>query len=111
MRASWNHLLLLAAAALLEAAGDALVRAGLAGHTTAARVAWLGAGALVLFAYGLAVNLPGWDFGRLLGAYVAFFFVTAQVINALVFGQLPGLSILCGGALIVTGGLLIVVWQ
>ena len=104
-------LLWLAAAALLEAGGDALVRTGLIQQSTPTRAAWMAAGALVLFAYGTAVNAPGWDFGRLLGAYVAVFFVTAQLINAAIFRQAPSSPVLCGGVLIVAGGLLIAVWQ
>ena len=57
-----------------------------------------------LHAYGVAVNAPGWDFGRLMGVYVAVFFVTAQVINLVAFGVGPGLPVLAGGALIVSGG-------
>jgi len=49
-------------------------------------------------------NAPPWDFGRLLGVYVAFFFVVAQLISWLGFGQKPTPMILLGGALIVIGG-------
>ena len=68
-------------------------------------------GALILFAYGCVVNLPRWDFGRLLGVYVAAFFVVAQVINWLGFGQKPTLPLLVGGSLIVGGGLVITLWR
>ena len=104
-------LLLLVAAAALEAGGDALVRGGLFGPTFARRALLLALGALVLFAYGCFVNLPRWDFGRLLGVYVAAFFVVAQVINWAGFGQKPTLPILVGGALIVAGGLVITLWR
>src|SRR5215469_13036757 len=70
--------LLLFLAAALEAGGDALVRLGLHGGSPAARIGFLAAGAAVLFAYGLAVNLPAWNFGRLLGVYVTLFFLVAQ---------------------------------
>jgi len=53
------------------------------------------------------VNAPSWDFGRLLGLYVVFFFVTAQVIAWLAFGELPSRSLFVGGILIVSGGLVI----
>ena len=52
-------LLWLAAAALLEAGGDALVRAGLGRQSAVPRVAWMSAGALVLFAYGITVVAGG----------------------------------------------------
>jgi len=68
-------------------------------------------GAVVLFAYGVAVNAPPWDFGRLLGVYVTLFFLVAQVINLVVFGVRPDLPVLVGGALIVAGGLTITFWQ
>jgi len=101
-------LMVLFAAAVLEAGGDALVRKGL--HTAAAaRVALFLAGAVVLFAYGYVVNAPRWDFGRLLGVYVVFFFVVAQLINWLVFRIVPGGGMLAGGACIVLGGAIIAV--
>ena len=45
-----------------------------------------------------------WDFGRLLGVYVVFFFVVAQLISWLVFHQPPSTAVLVGGAFIVVGG-------
>jgi small multidrug resistance family-3 protein len=103
-------LLLLLLAALLEAGGDALVRSGLHGSGTN-RLAWLLAGGVVLFAYGCAVNSPPWDFGRLLGIYVVFFFVMAQAIGWLAFGQKPDAGVWAGGALIVLGGIVLTVWR
>ncbi len=97
---------LLFLAAVLEAAGDALIRSGL--HAAPlARAVFFAAGAVVLFSYGYVVNTPPWDFGRLLGIYVVFFFVVAQLISWLFFHQRPGRAILLGGALIVAGGLII----
>jgi hypothetical protein len=104
-------LLTLLAAALLEAGGDALVRLGLHGATPLARGLFLALGALALFAYGLTVNAPAWDFGRLLGVYVVLFFVVAQAINWLAFGLPPTAPIIIGGGLIVAGGLTITAWQ
>lgn len=102
--------LILLCAAILEAGGDALVRHGL-GATGGMRVAFFGLGALVLFAYGLTVNAPAWDFGKLLGIYVTLFFVVAQAINLVVFHVKPDLPVLVGGALIVSGGVLMTVWR
>ena len=104
-------LLVLFLAAVLEAVGDALVRTGLEAGTTGRRLALFAAGAVVLFAYGYAVNAPRWDFGRLLGIYVVLFFVVAQAISWLAFGQKPSVPILVGGAFIITGGLLISLWR
>jgi len=100
-------ILVLLCSSLLEAGGDALVRGALRGSEGGIRVLLFVAGAVVLFAYGWVVNAPPWDFGRLLGLYVVFFFAMAQLIAWLVFGQLPSRSLLIGGALIVSGGLVI----
>jgi len=94
-------------ASLLEAGGDALVRGGLRSSEAHKRALLFLVGAAVLFAYGWVVNSPPWDFGRLLGLYVVFFFAMAQLISWLAFGQLPSRSLLIGGALIVSGGLVI----
>ncbi len=104
-------LAVLVLAALLEAGGDALARAGLANHAGLARIGLFAAAAIVLFSYGVTVNLPPWDFGKLLGVYVVFFFVVAQLINLLAFGQRPALPVLCGGALIVAGGAVMTLWR
>ena len=104
---------LLCLAALLEVGGDALVRTGLlhGGPSATTRIGFMAAGALVLFIYGLSVNLPAWDFGRLLGLYVALFFVVAQIVNRVAFGASPGIPVLVGGVLIVTGGLVVAFWH
>ena len=104
-------LALLALAAGLEAGGDALARAGLHAPAGRLRIGLLAAGALVLFSYGVTVNLPPWDFGRLLGVYVVLFFVVAQLINLLAFGHWPGPPIYLGGLLILAGGLVITFWR
>jgi small multidrug resistance family-3 protein len=77
----------------------------------AGRVGLFAAGAVVLLAYGVAVNSPPWDFGKLLGVYVALFFVVAQVINLILFHVRPDMPVLAGGALIVAGGLVITLWR
>jgi small multidrug resistance family-3 protein len=89
---------------MLEAGGDALVRSALHTSATATRLAFFALGAVVLFSYGYVVNKPAWDFGRLLGVYVVFFFVVAQAISWLVFNQRPTTPIVVGGAFIVAGG-------
>jgi drug/metabolite transporter superfamily protein YnfA len=102
---------ILALAALLEAGGDAVVRGGIHASSLAQRVAMVVLGGLILTAYGVVVNTPSWDFGRLLGVYVTLFFLAAQAINALVFKVPPSAPILAGGALIVAGGLLMTFWR
>ena len=65
----------------------------------------------MLAAYGSTVNVPRWDFGRLLGVYVALFFLMAQILNKVRFGQAPTVPIYAGGGLIVAGGLLMAFWK
>ena len=103
--------LILFLAALLEAGGDAVVRSALRRPSGAIRVLTFTLGAALLFAYGYTVNAPPWDFGRLLGLYVVFFFIVAQAISWIGFGQRPSLAVVCGGALIIGGGIVIAVFQ
>lgn len=100
-------LLWLVLAALLEAGGDAFIRLGLRSSAGAPRLLFFLAGAAVLFLYGYAVNTPPWDFGRLLGLYVVFFFLFAQLISWLVFHQKPSPAVLIGGGFIAIGGIII----
>lgn len=99
--------LVLFLAAVLEAGGDALVRHGLHAQSATARIGFFVAGAAVLFAYGLTVNAPPFDFGRLLGVYVSLFFMVAQMVNFFVFDARPDAATLVGGALVVSGGLIV----
>jgi drug/metabolite transporter superfamily protein YnfA len=92
----------LLAAALLEVSGDALTRIGLR-----ERPLFLAAGALVLFIYGVVVNQGRFDFGRLMGAYIAVFFIVSQVVAFTFFRDVPGYKTIAGGLLIVIGGAVI----
>ncbi len=100
-------LLILLTAALLEAGGDALVRSGMQASSTTVRLSLFLMAAVVLFTYGYVVNAPPWQFGQLLGIYVVFFFVIAQLISWLVFRHPPTAAIWIGGTLIVAGGFVI----
>ncbi len=97
----------LAVAAALEAGGDALMRVGLHSGSLRLRLGLFAVAAVVLFGYGYVVNAPPWDFGKLLGLYVTFFFLFAQGISWVFFKQPPSLSVMIGGVLIVAGGAVI----
>jgi hypothetical protein len=89
-------------ASALEVGGDALIRIGLAGPYYS-----MAAGAATLFAYGVLVNKSGLDFNRLMGVYIAVFFVVSQCISFVIFKQIPDDRLLLGGGFIIAGGLLI----
>lgn len=103
--------LVLLAAAVLEAGGDALLRKALFEHAGLARLALFVAGAFVLLAYGTLLNLAPLEFGQVVGLYIAILFVVWQAITFFAFGKLPTLPILAGGSLIIAGGLLITYWR
>ena len=100
-------LAVLSLAAFLEAWGDSFFQSGFYRASGVGRWAALAGGVLVLAAYGSVVNVPRWDFGRLIGAYVVLFFLMAQLIAKVRFGESPTLPIYVGGTLIAAGGLLI----
>ena len=104
-------MLLLMVAATLESGGDALVRTGLHSSTWATRLSYLLIGGVVLFVYGVVVNLPPWDFGRLLGVYVAMFFLVAQAINRVVFGVTPTAPIVVGRDSNIVGAMIVTFWR
>jgi drug/metabolite transporter superfamily protein YnfA len=90
-------------AATFEIGGLAAMRRGLAGAP-----AWLGLGLALLAAYGLVVNTDrAVAFGRLMGTYIAVFFLVSQALSAIVFGERPSVGLIFGGSMIVAGGLLI----
>jgi drug/metabolite transporter (DMT)-like permease len=100
-------ILILLLAAMLEASGDAIMRAGLHKTLLWQKICLFSLAGLVLFAYGWTVNSPPWDFGKLLGLYVVFFFLTAQAISWLFFRQVPSFSVVLGGMFIIAGGVII----
>jgi len=100
-------LLILLLAACLEVFGDSSFQTALYRSSGISRTLAFLCGAASLAAYGLVVNAPRWDFGKLLGVYVVLFFLVAQVVARVRFGQAPTLPVLVGGTLIVAGGLII----
>jgi small multidrug resistance family-3 protein len=101
----------LIAATSFEASGDALVRLGLFERAGSGRAAVMAAGAVLLFLYGVMLNLAPLPFGRVVGLYIATLFLVWQVVNFVTFRAMPTLPIVAGGALIVAGGLLVSFWQ
>jgi small multidrug resistance family-3 protein len=101
-----GYLPYLIVSALLEVGGDAGMRSGLQG-----RRGGYALGALLLITYGVIVNLPKWNFGRLLGVYIAVFFVVSQVVAVTVFQEKLNAPALVGGALIIAGGLTLTLWH
>lgn len=95
---------LLTVAAALEVGGDALTRIGLQ-----QKGILIVGGALTLAMYGVVVNLSGLDFGRLMGLYIAVFFIVSQIIATALWHEAPGRQVLIGGVLIVSGGVALLV--
>ena len=98
-------------ATVLESSGDAVVRIGLQQHTGAIRALLFLAGAVLLFGYGLMLNLAPLEFGRVVGLYIATLFVMFQIVNFVAFRAAPTIPILIGGALIVVGGAIVSLWD
>src|SRR5262245_28113853 len=90
-------------AAILEVAGVATIRNGLRGNSAI----FIAMGFAMLCCYGAVVNLPQWDFSRLLGVYIAVFATVAVLCGRFVFGENTPTSIWVGLALIVAGGIVI----
>ena len=103
--------MVLSLAAFLEALGDSFFQASFYRSAGAMRMICFLAGTLVLASYGSVVNIPRWDFGKLLGVYVVLFFLMAQLLNKVRFQQSPTTPIYVGGSLIVAGGLVIALWK
>lgn len=97
-------------ATTLEVTGDAIIRLGLGRSVLAVKGAYFGAGAVLLFGYGLSLNLAPIEFHRVVGIYIATLFIVWQIISFLVFRSVPTMPILVGGALIVAGGLTVAFW-
>jgi hypothetical protein len=102
---------LLIVAAFLEAFGDSLFQSGIYRSTGAAGGVFFVSGAVVLALYGFTVNIPHWDFGKLLGVYVVLFFLVAQILAKVRFNQPPTIPIYVGGSLITMGGIIIAFWR
>jgi hypothetical protein len=103
--------LFLILATSLETFGDAIVRIGIGQTAWLPRSGLFLAGAILLFGYGLSLNLAPIDFYRVVGRYMASLFIVWQIVNLVVFRTWPDMPILFGGALIVAGGLIVTFWN
>jgi small multidrug resistance family-3 protein len=101
----------LIAATTLEASGDAIVRLAIYDHVGAYRMALFAAGAVLLLGYGTLLNLAPFEFGHVVGIYIATLFVIWQIINFVFFRTMPTVPIIVGGALVVAGGAIITFWK
>ena len=95
----------------LEATGDAVVRMGIAQNAWVPRSLLFLGGTILLFGYGLSVNLAPVEFGRVVGLYIATLFIVWQIVNFVAFRSVPNTPILLGGALIVAGGIVVTFWE
>jgi len=98
-------------ATTLEVTGDAIIRIGLGRDVAAVKGAYFAAGAVLLFGYGLSLNLAPIEFHRVAGIYIATLFIVWQIVSFLIFKSVPTIPILLGGALIVLGGLIVAFWS
>jgi hypothetical protein len=106
-----HPLVFLLVATALEVSGDAVVRIGIYDHAGLSRLGAMVAGAVLLFGYGLAVNLAPLEFGQVVGLYIATLFVVWQIVNLIAFRTFPNLPIVVGGMLIIVGGLIVTFWR
>jgi len=90
-------------AAVLEVAGDALIRKGLRGGGAVLVLL----GFAVLGSYGIAVNLLRIDFSRLLGAYVGVFAVVSVLAGWIVFDEQVPASTWVGLLVVIAGSAII----
>jgi small multidrug resistance family-3 protein len=98
---------LLIVATTLETTGDALVRIGIYDRVGFNRLMPMILGAILLFGYGFILNLAPLPFERVVGLYIATLFVVWQIVSYITFKSIPNLTILCGGGLIIIGGLVV----
>ncbi len=98
-------------ATTLEVSGDAIIRKSLFEHAGMARLGLFVLGAALVTGYGTFLNLAPLEFGKVVGLYIATLFVMWQLIAFFAFRILPTLPVMLGGALIVTGGLIVSFWK
>lgn len=90
-------------AAVLEVAGDAVIRSGMRG----AGLVPVLVGFLMLGFYGVVVNLLQVDFSRLLGTYIGVFAVVSVLVGRFYFREDVSLSTWVGLGVVLAGSLII----
>ncbi len=95
----------------MEATGDAVIRLALGNNTMAARIGLFALGGVLLFGYGLLLNLAPVEFEKVVGLYIATLFIVWQIVNFIFFRHAPTIPILAGGAMIVVGGFIVTFWE
>jgi drug/metabolite transporter (DMT)-like permease len=108
---SMRVFLFVLAATILESTGDAIVRVALHRAASPARIGLFLLGGVLLTLYGTSLNLAPVEFAAVTGLYVATLFVVFQITNYIFFRSAPTPAVLVGGALIVTGGLIVSIWR
>ena len=103
--------LFLIVATALETFGDAVVRIGIGQTAWLPRSGLFLAGAVLLFGYGVSLNLAPIEFNRVVGLYIATLFIVWQLVNLIVFRSPPGMPVWFGGSLIIVGGLIVTFWD
>jgi hypothetical protein len=106
-----SAIILLLGATLLEVSGDAVVRVAIYKHAGLPRLGLLLGGATLLLSYGSLLNLAPFEFGRVVGLYLATLFIVWQIISFIAFRALPTLPVLVGGALVIAGGAITTFWR
>jgi multidrug transporter EmrE-like cation transporter len=95
--------IILVIGALLEVAGDAVIRIGLRGGGAILILI----GFAVLGSYGLIVNMVQWDFSKTFGVYVSLFALVSVLCGKFVFRENIPSATWLGLGVILTGGLII----
>ena len=95
----------------MEVTGDAIIRNGLSQRALSAKAVYFIGGAMLLFGYGLTLNLAPIAFHKVVGIYIATLFVVWQIVSYAAYRSIPGPPILLGGAFIICGGLIVAFWQ
>jgi drug/metabolite transporter (DMT)-like permease len=102
---------LLVIATTLEVTGDALIRNGLTQRALTTKTIYFVVGAVLVFGYGVTLNLAPIAFHKVAGIYIAVLFIVWQAVSYVAYREIPQAPTLIGGAMIIIGGLIVAFWQ